>query len=210
MSLKLKLASSYTAPIVEWREEQGFGFVQLGATRVFLHRREFAEFHKRPGIGDRIQFSIGLDKKGRSCAKGATHFNDGGEFKSGDLVILLTLLVLPCVALSRVPVPLPFSFGYFIAASLFCYVMYAADKNSARGGGWRTSEQILHMNELIGGWPGAYIAQRRLRHKCSKTGYMVIFWGIVFAHQIAALDFILHWRLTTGAVKMLSRLFKVE
>jgi uncharacterized membrane protein YsdA (DUF1294 family)/cold shock CspA family protein len=207
MSKQLKLSSVYTAAIVEWRQEQGFGFVQLGAARVFLHHREFAEFHKRPAVGDRIQFVIGLDKQGRTCAKRATHFNDGGEFTFGDFVFLLPWLILPCVALSRVAVPWSFSFGYFIAAILFSYVLYAADKSFARKGWRRIPENTLHVSELLGGWPGAYVAQRRLRHKCSKTGFKVVFWGIVFLHQLVALDFVLQWKLAAGVARVVSRLF---
>ena len=102
MSERLKLPTVHTALIVEWRDEQGFGFVQLGGARVFLHRREFAEFHKAPEVGDRIRFAIGLDKFGRTCAKSATHLNDGGKFTVGDFLALVALLVLPCLAISRV------------------------------------------------------------------------------------------------------------
>jgi len=41
----------------------------------------------------------------------------------------------------------------------------------------------LHLLELLGGWPGAFLAQRRLRHKCSKRRYQFVFWLIVLAYQ---------------------------
>jgi hypothetical protein len=31
----------------------------------------------------------------------------------------------------------------------------------------------------MGGWPGAFVAQRRLRHKCVKRKYQIVFWLIV-------------------------------
>jgi uncharacterized membrane protein YsdA (DUF1294 family) len=77
--------------------------------------------------------------------------------------------------------------------SVFGYVVYAAEKNRARRGDWRVPEQSLHLVELIGGWPGAFVAQRRLRHKCSKVSYQIVFWIIVWAHQFVALDFVLGW-----------------
>ncbi len=48
----------------------------------------------------------------------------------------------------------------------------------------------MHLCELLGGWPAAFIAQRTLRHKSAKFSYRLIFWMIVFLHQIAAADFI--------------------
>lgn len=203
MGEKLKLPSVHVAKIAEWRDAQGFGFLELGNARVFLHRREFAERHKAPKVGDRIQFSLGLDKVGRTCAKSATHLNDGGKFDFGDLVILAVLLVVPCVALSRVATPPAFSFGYWGLVSLFGYVVYAADKNRARRGEWRVPEQALHLVELLGGWPGAFVGQRQLRHKCSKVSYQFVFWVIVLAHQLVALDFVLGWVLVRKVVALL-------
>jgi uncharacterized membrane protein YsdA (DUF1294 family) len=127
--------------------------------------------------------------------------NDGGKLALGDLAILAVLLILPGVALSRVAVPLAFSFGYFGMVSLFGYLVYAADKNRARRGEWRVPEQVLHLVELLGGWPGALIAQRRLRHKCSKVSYQIVFWVIVLAHQFVALDFVLGWVLMSTTVQ---------
>jgi uncharacterized membrane protein YsdA (DUF1294 family) len=38
---------------------------------------------------------------------------------------------------------------------------------------------------LLGGWPGALVAQHALRHKRQKRGYLVAFWLIVTAHVAA-------------------------
>lgn len=65
-------------------------------------------------------------------------------------------------------------------------------------------EGILHFFELIGGWPGAFVAQRRLRHKCSKPGYQAIFWLIVLMHQYAAFESYQGWKLTRAAMDRLS------
>ena len=53
------------------------------------------------------------------------------------------------------------------------YGMYADDKQRAASGAWRVPESSLHLAELLGGWPGAFLAQRWLRHKCSKASYQV-------------------------------------
>ena len=50
------------------------------------------------------------------------------------------------------------------------------DKSAARSGGWRTQESTLHGLSLIGGWPGALIAQQVLRHKSRKEEFRFVFW----------------------------------
>jgi uncharacterized membrane protein YsdA (DUF1294 family) len=60
--------------------------------------------------------------------------------------------------------------------------MYGIDKRRAGRGDWRISENTLHTIELLGGWPGAWIAQRIFRHKWRKTQYVVVFWIIVALH----------------------------
>jgi uncharacterized membrane protein YsdA (DUF1294 family) len=132
--------------------------------------------------------------------------NDGGKFGLGAAAILAVLLIVPCLSLSRVAIPAAFSFGYFGMVSLFGYVMYMADKNRARSGDWRVAEQMLHLLELLGGWPGAFVAQRRLRHKCSKMGYQAVFWTIVLMHQLVALDFVLGWVLVRKAAAVISKM----
>jgi uncharacterized membrane protein YsdA (DUF1294 family) len=61
-------------------------------------------------------------------------------------------------------------------------ISYYIDKDQARSGGWRTSELHLHLLELMGGWPGALIAQHLFRHKNRKVSYQVVYWCIVLLH----------------------------
>ena len=58
----------WTAPIVEWNREKGYGFLQVGERRLFLHRRELVGLHRMPVVGDVIRFRLGLDAQGRACA----------------------------------------------------------------------------------------------------------------------------------------------
>ena len=66
-------------------------------------------------------------------------------------------------------------FWGYLVASVVCFTTYAVDKSAARAGRWRTSEQTLHLLALLGGWPGALIAQSLLRHKSKKTGFLLVF-----------------------------------
>jgi uncharacterized membrane protein YsdA (DUF1294 family) len=68
----------------------------------------------------------------------------------------------------------------YLAWSLICFVAYAHDKAAARAGQWRTRESSLHLLALLGGWPGALLAQRHLRHKSGKPSFRAVFWLTVW------------------------------
>lgn len=79
--------------------------------------------------------------------------------------------------------------------SLLAYFMYARDKMVAIQGGWRIPESSLHLAELLGGWPGAYVAQQTMRHKTIKTSYQMTYWAIVCLHVAAWSLWMVHPRL---------------
>ena len=70
-------------------------------------------------------------------------------------------------------------------ASLITLVMYGWDKRRAIKGGSRVPERTLHLGELLGGWPGALLAQKMFRHKTQKASFRRVFWLIVVLHVIA-------------------------
>ena len=110
---------------------------------------------------------------------------------------LAALIATPGVAIGRL---LPDKHGWLLAgllaaSSLITYALYASDKGRAQRGEWRIPEKILHLWELLGGWPGGFLAQRRLRHKSAKVSYLATFWFIVVFHHYIAIDALLGWRL---------------
>lgn len=104
------------------------------------------------------------------------------------------MLIAPALAISKLQIDLRIACVYAVAVSGLAYAVYGRDKAQARAGGQRTPEATLHLLELLGGWPGAFIAQRRLRHKCSKRQYQLVFWAIVLLYQLAAVDSLQDWR----------------
>src|SRR5262245_11934547 len=118
------------------------------------------------------------------------------------LLGLLPLLPLPFLAALRLTHPLhPLLFPpCLLLLSAATFILYWHDKRQAQTGGWRTPESTLHLAELLGGWPAAYLAQRTLRHKNAKPSYQVTFWAIVTLHQLAALDSLTSWHYTRAAL----------
>jgi len=119
---------------------------------------------------------------------------------SGHVFFLAALLVAPVIALVRLE-----GFGEPIlvaavasAISLVAFIAQWIDKRQAEAGAWRVPENALHLLELLGGWPGAFLAQRLFRHKTVKLSYRLVFWLIVAANEYAAIDYLLGWKGATG------------
>jgi uncharacterized membrane protein YsdA (DUF1294 family)/cold shock CspA family protein len=81
----------------------------------------------------------------------------------------------------------PLALGVVPALSLLTFCAYALDKNAAQTGRWRTKENTLHLFALTGGWPGAWAAQRLLRHKSSKRSFLTVYRVTVAVHCAAVL-----------------------
>jgi uncharacterized membrane protein YsdA (DUF1294 family) len=63
-----------------------------------------------------------------------------------------------------------------LATSVVTFVAYAHDKSAAQRGARRTPEFVLHFLGALGGWPGAFVAQRVLHHKTRKLDFQIVFW----------------------------------
>lgn len=51
------------------------------------------------------------------------------------------------------------------------FIAYGIDKLAAIRNDWRVPESDLHMLEFLGGWIGAFIAQKLFRHKTAKKSF---------------------------------------
>jgi uncharacterized membrane protein YsdA (DUF1294 family) len=96
----------------------------------------------------------------------------------GSIGIACLFLVVVCTLAARGTLPLAVPAVYLVASAA-ALIAYRADKSAARTGAWRTSERRLHLLALIGGWPGALVAQAVFRHKSRKASFQLAFWGIV-------------------------------
>lgn len=121
------------------------------------------------------------------------------------LLVLGLLLVAPIWALAQgfLSVDKRLIAGLAAGISLLTFFAYRYDKRQAEASEWRVPEATLQGLALIGGWPGAFLAQRVLRHKTAKPSFQLIYWSIVFLYQYAAVDSLLAWRFTRSAWLML-------
>ena len=192
--------------ITEWNDARGFGWVEAEGERLFVHINEFDRGQRRPRVGEKVRFVAGADPQGRRCAKSIVYIKPGGRVSIGAWLQLLVLLVLPGLALSRLPIAWWIGPSVIALVSWMTYMMYSRDKKQATSAGSRIPESTLHTAELLGGWPGAFLAQRRLRHKCSKVSYQFTFWCIVGLFQLVATDFIFDHQLSEWARPHITRI----
>ena len=86
---------------------------------------------------------------------------------------------------------------YVVAAymllSVFTFIAYWWDKRKAQAGHShkRTPESTLQFMALLGGWPGALLAQGYLRHKSQKRSFLAVFY-LSLLLNLAALGWLLN------------------
>lgn len=175
--------------ITNWKDDQGFGFVTQNATggNAFVHIKAFSSRSRRPVEGDLITYELGRDERGRTradnvrfVAERARPTPSAGSLTLGTAIaILFCCLLVLAVLLGRLPVAV---LGLYGVASVAAFTAYAMDKAAARANHWRTREQTLHLLGVIGGWPGALVAQNGLRHKSRKASFLLDFWTTVAAN----------------------------
>ncbi len=185
-----------------WHADRGFGFIEpaQGGEEIFVHIKACRRDVGRPQVGQRLSFEVEMNPQGKKRAKNVeplsafidSAFNEatgrGGVRKrrvaKGARRDAASLWAIPAFLALYLAVALVWHVpgwmaGLYAGASLLCMLVYAADKSAAVAGRWRVSESTLLMLGLIGGWPGALVAQQLLRHKSSKASFRAVFWGTV-------------------------------
>lgn len=188
--------SSPTTPrhagvVTTWNDERGFGFIRPsdGGRDVFLHFTAVPRGTARPYEGQQLTFDIEHDDAGKTQAVRAEPVLETERAEPAiaptSVVVgigsIAAFLAVYLVAEWRWGVPATVGV-FYLALSILAFVMYSADKRAAQRGRWRTPENTLLVVGLIGGWPGAIVAQQLLRHKTKKLSFRTRFWISVIAN----------------------------
>jgi uncharacterized membrane protein YsdA (DUF1294 family)/cold shock CspA family protein len=204
-----------TGELVDWKDDRGFGFIRRpDGVEIFVHIRSIRRASERPKIGDRMSYSIGVGKGGRSVATdvdivastpaapapgaqaaAAPKARPLGRPKTPDMLLsgrvwaaasLLALLAAN-IYLDRLPVWVA---GLYLIASITSFCTYWIDKRAANAKISRTPESTLHTIDLVFGVIGGLLAQHILRHKTFKKGY-IFETGVIAAVHILLLGLVL-------------------
>lgn len=181
----------YQGKIFDWKDEQGYGFVTPngGGQKAFVHIKNFPSHTRRPANGDLITYELLTDDKRRFYASNIlpvgkpskTSSTYKQHFFANVFAITFCVILVLSVLIGELP---NFIFWLYLVVSVVTFIAYGLDKLAAKNNQWRTPEQTLHILSLIGGWPGALVAQKMLRHKTIKKEFQIIFWATVMLNAL--------------------------
>jgi uncharacterized membrane protein YsdA (DUF1294 family)/cold shock CspA family protein len=183
--------------IAKWNDERGFGFISPteGVGSVFVHISSFPSSDRRPSVNETVSYTLAFDSHGRPRANdvrflvGPRSASPMRQIPRSGIVVPIAFAICFLVALAALV-----AVGWlkiiwlalYYGASIITYGSYARDKTAAqKAGRRRTPESTLHLMSLVGGWPGALIAQVLLRHKTRKTSFLIEYWLTVIVNCIA-------------------------
>ena len=197
------MGAKFQGTLTNWNDDRGFGFIKPdgGGQDIFVNIKAFGRVSERPTNVAKLSFEVELGAEGKKRAtrvecirsagaigqrtqpakrsrRPASAASTGASWPVLALVSFAIFAVLYAWATFRWGVHYYVLLGY-LALSGWTYVMYMHDKTAAELGEWRVSEGGLHLLGLLGGWPGANLAQHFLRHKSKKTSFRVKHWVMV-------------------------------
>lgn len=200
-----------TGKVIRWEADRGFGFIQGAAETqdVFFHVKD-VQRGWTPQVGQVVTYELvhvgGKGPRAVAVREMVSHTRErvptstpaATQVRRGERAearppaprdpwlrpILLAALLWAAVlawasATQRLPV---WVVPAWLGLNVWTFVVYWRDKWAAQKGQWRIPEKTLHLWSLLGGWPGARLAQQMLRHKSRKEAFQTTYWVTVLAH----------------------------
>ena len=182
--------------IAKWNDERGFGFISSseGGDSVFFHISALPRSDRRPSVNEAVSYTLAFDSHGRPQANdlrfiaGPSSASPMRQIPGSGIAVPIAFAMSFLIALAALAAigSLEVSWlALYYGASIITYGCYSRDKKAAQNAGRRTPESTLHLMSLVGGWPGALIAQVLLRHKTRKPSFLVGYWFTVIVNCIA-------------------------
>ena len=168
--------------IVSWNEAKGFGFAatKKSSQDVFIHISDFESSEFLPVVDQQVRFIVSQVADGKLRGEAISLCGQKRQrriLKMGKFVPVVLFSFTTGLIFTICSGKLPSIVGiYYCLLSGITYLSYARDKRAAQTGAWRTSEVRLQLQSLLGGWPGAWLAQVKLRHKSQKRRFKGMFY----------------------------------
>lgn len=194
----------FEGSLTSWNDERGFGYIEStqGGEPIFVHITAWPRGSSRPRLKQAVSFEVELGPKGKRARNvqlcPARRAPKRSARTSRAQWGTATLFAIPAFLLVYALVAVFWKPAHWVAmlylmASVAAFVVYAADKSAAARGAWRVSEKTLHLLSIVGGWPGALLAQQLLRHKSTKPMFRQVFWATVALNVLGLLMFASPW-----------------
>lgn len=204
----------YQGKITDWKDDRGFGFVTPsgGGPKVFVHIKSFSNRQRRPIGNELVTYELTSDARGRPQGVNIGFVGDqtsplpatvpGPGVGALAFSAAFLAVVAGTVAAGRLPLVVLLA---YLVTSFVAYFAYFFDKAASLDGLRRTPESTLHFFSLVGGWPGAMLAQRTLRHKTQKRSFQAMYWATVILNCAA-----FAWLLSPGGLRTVMSLVGVD
>jgi uncharacterized membrane protein YsdA (DUF1294 family)/cold shock CspA family protein len=192
----MELMTRREGRLVEWFPDRGFGFIAPddGGPSVFLHIKSLPKEDKKLDIGQAYSFDAVTDARGREQARNVVPIMEPAApvkrprfwFLSHipPFLVIAAFLGIVMAVYKVTPVSANWLIVYGVS-SFGSIIGYWIDKNAAIKKNWRISETVLLLLGLVGGWPGAILAQEFFRHKTRKGTFRYLFWMTVAINMAA-------------------------
>jgi len=178
--------------LTQWKDEEGYGFItpKGGGSPVFVNIKSFSNRQQRPLHNDIVSYTVVFDGKDRARAEDVEFVVDLAPVPDssgrGPGILAFAVFFVIFVAVSAWEGKLPvIVLGLYLTASSLAFVFYKRDKELAINHQRRIPENTLHLWSLIGGWPGAALAQKLVHHKSRKQSFKIVYWFTIVLNGIA-------------------------
>ena len=193
--------------LTQWDQAQGCGLItpKSGGDPVFVNIDSFTN-RPRPLPNDIVDYKVSYDEQQRAHAEDVVFVLDQGPapFSTGwgpgilAFAVFFMVFVAEKVWERKLPVSV---LGFYMLASTIAFVIYRHEKAMSASQTWRISDNTLHFCSLVGGWPGAALAQKMVHHEPQKMSFRAIYWSTVVLNS-----FVFFWLLSNSGSEELRSL----